>query len=119
MQVPSAVGLGVELAKLNWPIILGIPATAVAVLALASYAVGLIHPLTVKKAQYWHAANTTQFSCVIGSRTWLRDLSVTSLVLVAVPTGWRRLFGPFWRRAGQEVTDIPWGNQIGVLRENE
>lgn len=89
--------------------VLGIPGAILALFGLATYAIGGIRPLSVKHARYWHAGQTTRFSCIVRNRSFLGDRTITALTLVDAP-GWvKRTFWPFWKRRAQHPELIVWG----------
>jgi hypothetical protein len=90
--------------------LLGIPAAVAAVLGLiTTYSVGIIRPLAVRRARYWHAGQATLFSCVVHNRSFFGDRTVTALALVEVPGLLTRIFRPSWKRTPQLAELIPWG----------
>jgi hypothetical protein len=80
----------------------------VAILGLLAYGVGIVRPLTVKRPRYWHAGETTQFSCVVRNRSLLNDRTVTALSVVDVPMWLKRTFWPLWKRRPQRPELIVW-----------
>jgi hypothetical protein len=99
----------------DWKLILGIPATLVAALALTAYVVGVIRPVAVKKARYWDEGETTRFSCAIRNRSLLWDRNISSLSVGLLPPWWQRLRHPGWDREAQVAEIIPFGDDIATM----
>lgn len=103
----------------DWKLYLGIPAAALAVIALVSYAVGAARPMAVRKARYWYEGEATRFSCAIRNRSLMWDRDITGLSVVSLPSWWHRLVHPRWDRKPQKVDVIPFGEDIAKIAKGE
>lgn len=99
----------------SWTAYIGVPGGVAAIVGLLLYAIGAIRPLAVRKAQYWHQAETTRFSCTIKNRSWLMDRSLTALSLIRLPSLTRRARHPRWRRQPQYAELVPTGEAVSGL----
>lgn len=87
----------------------GIPSAVVAVLTfVTTYGFGVIRPLLVKRPRYWHAGESTRFSCVVRNRSFFADRTITRVSVVKAPGWLKRTFWPRWKRAEQVAEFIPW-----------
>lgn len=93
----------------DWTAYVGVPAAIAAIVGLLFYGVGALRPMAVKKARYWHQANTTHFSCVVKNRSALMDRSLTRVSIIRVPHALQRARHPRWRRRPQQAELIPAG----------
>jgi hypothetical protein len=85
------------------------PRAVLALIGVATYAVGIIRPLLVKRPRYWHAGETTRLSCIVRNRSFLNERTITALSLVDAPGWLKRTFWPFWKRGAQHPELIVWG----------
>lgn len=103
----------------SWTAYVGVPAGIASVIGLVLYGIGAIRPLAVRKPQYWHQANTTQFSCTVKNRSWLMDRSLTALSLIRIPPLAQRMRHPRWRRQPQYAELVPSGEVVaGLTRQS-
>lgn len=100
-----------------WLPYVGLVAAAGAAVGLLSYLVGVIRPLGIRKPRYWHAGETTQFSCAIVNRSLLFDRKLERISFVAVPPFWKRAVWPWWRHKPQTAEFMPWGTAVGALKD--
>jgi len=84
------------------------PRAVLALIGVATYAVGIIRPLLVKRPRYWHAGETTRLSCIVRNRSFLNERTITALSLVDAPGWLKRTFWPFWKRGAQHPELIVW-----------
>jgi hypothetical protein len=98
-----------------WAALIGIPAALVAAIALLSYFIGMVRPLSVRKPRYWHQAGKTVFSCVVKNRSLLYDRNVDAISFVSLPNFNKRVMRPFWRRHPQSARFLPWGGDVAGL----
>src|SRR4051794_40037239 len=100
----------------DWTKLIGVPAAVLAFLTLL-YFFGLVRPLAVRQARYWHEGEVTRFSCSVKNRSRVYEHTLTGLALVAVPRRLRRLFRR-WRTVPQTPTVVPWGSTVQAILNN-
>ena len=76
----------------DWTKLIGIPAAAVAVLAIIAYFVGFIHPIAVQDPSYWHDGDRTRVTVAIKNRSLKYDRNVEGIVVHKVPGFLKRTF---------------------------
>lgn len=97
MRLPVTSGT-LATSTAEWTLYIGIPAAVVAAALILGRLAGLIHPVSVKKAKYWHVDQTTGFSCVVKNNSFFNDRTIDSLAFIRVPGRFKRTFRRFWRR---------------------
>lgn len=89
--------------------LIGIPAAIVAVLGIAAYFVGFIHPIAVRAPTYWYDGPGTRVKVAIKNRSLLWDRNVDRIVMYRIPRFAKRAVKWNWRKQAQAADFAPWG----------
>lgn len=96
----------------DWKLFLGFPAAVVALITIATYVLGRLHPLSITYANYWFEGEATKFACAIRNRSWFGDSTITALALIDVPSFVSRVLHPRWARTLQQTGVAPFGSDV-------